>query len=98
MAIYDIGDVPRIRATFTSGTPAVVVDPTTIKFKYRVPGALTTTTLTYGVDAALVKDATGIYHVDITIIIAGTWFYRWEATGSYACAEQGSFDALDSNC
>lgn len=36
------------------------------------------TTLTYGVDADLVRDGTGLYHALILGDRVGAWFYRWE--------------------
>ena len=43
------------------------------------------------VDGALVKDGTGVYHVDITTATAGQWTYRWEGTGTVQQADEGSF-------
>jgi hypothetical protein len=38
--------------------------------------------LTYGVGAELVKDSTGVYHVDIDADEAGKWLYRFYSTGT----------------
>jgi hypothetical protein len=55
------------------------------------------TTLTYGVDAAVVKDGTGIYHVDVDVDEEGRWFYRCEGSGTTQQAVcEGEFLAQDS--
>ena len=54
-------------------------DPTAVFCTYTSPSR-TVTTLTYGVDAALVRDAMGQYHADIDVDEAGRWPYRWYAT------------------
>jgi hypothetical protein len=86
---YDIGD--RIRSNVEFRTIAsVLTDPTTIVFKYKDPSE-NTTTLTFGVDAAVVKDAVGAYHVDWDIDESGTWHYRWEGTGALVGAVENWF-------
>ena len=84
---YDVGDLPRVSAVFT--TPAGVdTDPTVVKFVYQAPGG-TAVTLTYGTDAALVRDSAGHYHVDVSLTVAGTWSYRWYSTGTGQASEPG---------
>lgn len=78
----------RISVDFTVN--AVDTDPTTIKCFYKDPNNLVTT-LTYGVDNALVKDVTGKYHVDIFVSIAGRWYYRFEGTGAVIAANEADF-------
>jgi hypothetical protein len=87
---YDIGDNPRLTATFRNEADAVA-DPTSIVAKYRKPDG-TVVTLTYGVDLALYKDSTGIYHTDITVDMAGRWYYRFVGTGNVIAAEETYFD------
>jgi len=82
---YDLGDLPRITGTFTNAA-GVVLDPTAVFCTYRSPAGVLTT-LTYGVDAALVKDSTGVYHVDISATLAGVWQYRFYSTGTGQAAE-----------
>lgn len=66
-------------------------DPATIKFTYRSPLGVETT-YTYGTDAALVKDSTGDYHVDVVPDIGGRWRYRWLTSGTNkTIALEGSF-------
>ncbi len=86
--VYDVGDLVRCTATFaTSGTN---VDPSAVTFKKKTPSG-TTTTLTYGTDAALVKSAVGIYYVDVSATEAGDWSYRFASTGTGQGAGESQF-------
>ena len=87
----DLGETIHVAALFedSGGTAR---DPTTVKFSYRVEAIGTTSTFTYGVDAALEKTATGNYFYDIsTSASGGRYLWRWFATGDYAGAAHGSF-------
>ena len=85
---YDKGDRPRCKAEFRLNN--VLTDPTTITFKYRKPDE-TVVNLVFGTDAALVKESTGIYYVDIDIDSVGTWYYRFEGTGTVKAASESKF-------
>lgn len=86
--VYAKDSLVRVSSEFTvSGTDS---DPTTVKCFYKDPNN-TITTLTYGTDAALIKDATGKYHADIGASIAGNWWYRFEATGVVVAANEAEF-------
>lgn len=86
---YDKGDLVRAAAAFTT-TAGAATDPSAVFAKYTTPAG-TVTTLTYGVDAALVKDSTGNYHVDIDASSVGTWTYRFYSTGTGQAAAEGEF-------
>lgn len=86
---FSMGEIVRVSAIFTN-TAGAVADPTSVFFKYRNPGG-TITSLTYGVDAALVKDSTGNYHVDIDANDDGPWWWRFYSTGTGQTAEEGKF-------
>lgn len=87
-ADYDIGQLVRSSVTFeVSGTPT---DPGGVFVEYRSPSGVETT-LEYGTDAALVKDDTGDYHVDIDADEGGDWYGRWYSTGNGQAAKQFSF-------
>lgn len=79
MAENTIGDVLRVDATFSVN--AVNTDPTTITFKQQPPNEALTTFVS-GTDVEVVNDATGKYHVDVTLNKRGTWKFAWEATGT----------------
>jgi hypothetical protein len=90
MALYfDTGDEVRVKTTF-SDSSGTATDPTAILFKFANPSG-TTTTYTYGVDAELVRDATGVYYVDIDCNEAGAWRWRFYSTGTGQAADEGFF-------
>lgn len=82
---YDEGDVVRITATLK--VSGVLTDPGTLRFKYKNPAG-TITTKVYGTDVDLVKDSVGTFHFDLTLSTQGTWWYRWESTGTAAGAKE----------
>lgn len=92
---YHVGDLIRVAAVFTN-VAGTAVDPTAVFVKYKDPGG-TVTTLTYGVDAALVRDSAGNYHVDIDADEAGTWTYRFFSTGTGQAANEKRFTVLASD-
>ena len=94
MGDYDKGQLVRVAGRFQNAS-AAYVDPATVRFKYKNPSG-TITTLTYLTDAALVKDATGEYHVDVDASVSGTWHYRWESTGTNQAADEGKFEVAES--
>lgn len=78
--VYNLGD--RVRCTGTiEQTDGTNIDPTTVKAWYRNPAG-TVTTLTYGVDVALVKSAVGVYYFDLDADTAGNWYYGFYSTGT----------------
>ena len=79
-ATYDVGDLVRVTGTFTNAAGAAV-DPTVVTFTFRTPAGVATT-YTYGVDAQLVKSATGVYYVDINVTAPQYWYCRFVSTGS----------------
>ncbi|NOR90904.1 MAG: hypothetical protein GQ524_11705 [Anaerolineales bacterium] len=87
---YDIGDIVRVTAYFT--IDGVATDPSSgPTCKYKDPSAVVVTK-THPGDAEVVKDATGRYHLDVTIDESGTWFYLWAGTGTAQASEEGNFD------
>lgn len=87
---YIPGNLVRLSATFTDNSTSTPVDPTNVYLRVRAPGG-TVTTYTYGVDAALVKDSTGNYHLDLDAATRGEWTYRWYSTGTGQAAGEASF-------
>ena len=86
---YDQGDLVRVSSTFTdeNGSPA---DPAAVFCEVRDPSE-NVSTYEYGQDAALVRDDTGDYHLDIDADEAGWWHYRWYSTGNGQAAEEDRF-------
>ena len=90
MATYDIGDIIRVSASFKNSA-STLIDPTSASVIYKNPSG-SSTSLVYGTDAVLEKDATGIYHADVTINQAGRWFIRWSSSGTGQATEESYFD------
>lgn len=85
---YDIGDLVRCTGTFAASGSNV--NPAAVMFKVKKPSG-TVVTYTYGTDAALVRDSTGVYHVDVDATEAGEWTYRFWSTGTGQAAAEGQF-------
>lgn len=80
---YDIGDLRRLKCTFSdlSGAPA---DPTTVVVTIREPdGALAAPTP--------VSEGAGVYRVDFAIAKAGRHVVRWEGDGAVETAAESEF-------
>jgi hypothetical protein len=87
---YDKADLVRIKATFRDPEASdAYVDPATIALKVKDPASVTTT-YTYA-GGQVTKDSIGHYHRDVSVDTAGLWHYRWETTGTYQAAQEGSF-------
>lgn len=88
---YNVGDLIRVSGTArTAGPAGTPIDPTTVLFQHKDPSG-NITTLTYLVDAALIRDSTGNYHTDISVTQSGDWHYRFYSTGTGQAAEEGIF-------
>ena len=94
MARYDIGNVVRATVALTNPLDGdAAVDPAAVFASVRdTSGAVTT--YTYGDDAELVKSATGIYYIDVTLAAAGRYYVRLWSTGSGQAAEESSFECI----
>jgi len=85
---YDRGDLVHLTATFlANGFPT---DPSGIVFKTKSPSRVVTSYV-YGIAGQLVRDSTGVYHIDLRPTEVGKWQYRWEASGAAESAESGRF-------
>lgn len=92
-SVYTSGQLVNLSTTFT--ITGDVVDPTTVRFKLRNPtGGITS--YVYGTDAALVRDSTGIYHVNYTAVSAGIHFYRFEGWTACQAAAEDNFQCASS--
>jgi hypothetical protein len=90
---YDLGDLVRVSGAFTNSA-GTAQDPTVVKASVRTPAGVVTT-YTYGVDAGLVKDSTGNYHLDVSAAEIGWYYYRWFSTGTGQAADEGWFEVVD---
>lgn len=89
MQTVDKGDLVRVSATFKNSAGSAV-DPGTVRFKFRTPAGAETT-YTYPSSPQLIRDSTGVYHVDIDANLIGRWVFRWESTGVGQAAAEGQF-------
>jgi hypothetical protein len=91
--VYTEGALLRVTCTFS--VAGVLTDPTTVTAVVRSPVG-TTTTYLFGIDVELVKDSTGVYHVDIDANAGGRWIYRFAGTGTAQAADDEIFLVEDS--
>jgi hypothetical protein len=82
---YALGTLVTVAAFFRD-TSNELIDPAVVNFRFRDP-TQQETTYVYGVNAELVKDAVGKYHVDIDAIY-GRWQYRFYSTGNGQAADE----------
>lgn len=96
MSDYAKNERIRSRALFRDADdPDSMLDPTTVKFTYRVNGG-SATVLTYGSSPLVIRDATGAYHVDLDLTTTGTWERYWSSTGTARAVEPPkSFQVVD---
>lgn len=84
---YFVGAVVQVTVTFTVND--VLTDPTTLTCKVLSPsGAQTTQSAT--------RSSAGVYTTNVSATEQGTWFVRFEASGSAAGAVETSFDVQPS--
>ena len=89
---YLTGNVIRLKANWTDpNNNNAIIDPTTVTFRYADPtGVVTTATYPIGV----IKEGVGIYHLDVAVNIAGTWWYDAISTGIAQARAEASFVVL----
>lgn len=81
MVDFTVGDEARLSATVRD-IAGVLVDPSILAVSVKPPsGAPTVNTP--------VRDGAGIYHFDLMLTEAGTYFYRWASTGTYPSVQEG---------
>lgn len=93
---YANGSLVRLSAVFENALGSVM-DPDAVRVETispenvggRPPGRLTS--YTYGVDAALMKDSVGRYHIDVSVAFNGIWRWRWYSSGTGQAADEGTF-------
>ena len=84
---YNIGDLLRLQATFTSLT-GTKVDPTTIILKVKNPAG-TITTYTYPTN--IVRSSTGVYYYDYSVLASGVHYFNWAGSGAFTAADENQF-------
>ena len=92
---FDVGDVPRSFGEFRDAAGALA-DPQTVKVSVRPPSGVISTYV-FGTDAAVVKDSTGKYHIDIDANASGAWAVRWFSEGTGKAAVEMRFKVKKSD-
>lgn len=89
MNTYKVGNVVRLKGVWTDPNAAdAPIDPAVVIIKYTDPlGA--TTSVTY--PSTIIKESVGIYHLDVSINVAGLWWYDTISTGVGAARAENSF-------
>ena len=91
---YLIGNVIRLRGVWTDPNNSnVPIDPTTVTFRYADPTG-NVTAFTYPTN--VVKEAVGIYHLDVSANISGLWWYDAVSTGTAQARMENNFLILAS--
>jgi hypothetical protein len=93
---FDVGQKLRVFGAFVDATTNQPVDPDNVFFSFAAPGAAAPTTYKFGVDAQLVKDSVGNYHVDLNANVPGPWEFRWFSTGNGQGADDDGFQVIPS--
>lgn len=88
---YRLNEIVKISTTFTVNS--IATDPTTVTLAVTTPAGVTTT-YTYGTDAALVKESTGVYYLNQSASQLGLWQYVWTGTGTAAAIRESYFTVI----
>lgn len=86
----------RNRATVTFKVGTTPTDPTAVTAKVLSPDGLLVASYVYGSDNELVKDSTGVYHVDVDVNDPGPWTVRFQGTGAVVAADEVTIDVVAS--
>jgi hypothetical protein len=93
---YQIGDKIRIGATFRDPATRTTTDPDIVRFRFKLPTG-PESVYVFGTDAPLVREAVGVFHVDLPITEKDEWWYRWEADGTTGVVAEKSLQVDDTN-
>lgn len=85
----DIGDAPTLSwALYSDAAKTTPVDATVTLTVLAPDGTSSTPSVTHG--------STGQYSATVEMTAAGTWQYRWAATGAVIAADEGRIIVRDS--
>jgi hypothetical protein len=108
---YIVGDEARFTASFVAASNGSAIDPTTVVFKVKTPLGIETE-FTYGVDAELLRLATGSYALDVLFTepslpaapgatppqpFPRDWFVRFISDGNLVSAKEQRIKVRPSN-
>lgn len=86
------GNLARVTVTFRD-LVGDETDPTSVTAKIETPGSVITT-YTYLSTADIVRQALGVYYIDVDLDEGGIWKYRFEGIGNLKAASQGSLKCI----
>jgi hypothetical protein len=89
MDIYFKGQILRIGVEFRDNA-GELADPTTLDFSWKVDFE-DSDSYEYGTDPEIVRDSLGVYYVDLTLSISGTYVYQYIAGGLIENAIEDTF-------
>lgn len=87
---FDVGDTAELSAEFRVTRTNVLTDPAALTVTVKPPTG-SNVIYTYGVDAQIVKDATGVYRCLIDCAMSGTYNVYWKGTGAAKAAKSVAF-------
>lgn len=90
----DVGDAQRCTCSFAIGN--TLSDPTTVTAMLRSPNGIETSQVYGQTSSSIVRDGTGVYHLDVTWTTRGTWAMRWKGEGAVIAAVETTVDARTS--
>lgn len=91
MSSYTLGRKIRLTVTITNANTGVAVDPDNLTLTVRNRDTEASTAYVYGVDALIIRSATGVYYADVTPNDDGNYAYRWSCTGTIEDAVEDTF-------
>ena len=93
---YDIGDLVKLVATYTSTDYITPADATTVYFVVKSPATTAATyVFTAGAGGSITRVGVGAYRKDVTPDVYGRWYYRTLGTGGVQNSEKWYFDVED---
>jgi hypothetical protein len=92
MGTYFAGQTVVLTVTFINTATGAPIAPSTVELRVLNPSMTEFDTTTAG----FTNPSTGVYTLNVPVFVAGTWVYRWLATGTFNAASEGSFQVSPS--
>jgi len=87
--LYYPGASVRLRAQFRTENDTVPTDPSTLFFQWKDPTGFVST-VWYSLDPTMiVRDDVGLYHVDLTLALAGQYDWKFQGFGACVATQEG---------
>jgi hypothetical protein len=87
---YDLHDLVRFTGNFVGTDGITPADPSTVTFLFKdANGSVGSYQYIGGPGGgSITRISAGVYAKDVTVVVAGTHFYRWEGTGGPQASEE----------